>query len=284
MGWVACILSGQAGGREPTLLLPRSLRQIVRTQQYPNGDDQGRAGAEVDEMTERVGAHELMAMHIDALFTHDARGRLVRVNEPNGKPAPRFFLGRTPDGNMWRVRHDLGADVVRELEEACRGERADDALLRPPYGSTVYEEILARDAPLERVEAGPAFAFPEALDAAPEAVLVTKENVNILEPFMTPWLGDVGLCDPFLAILHEGQAVSVCGSVRITDRGYEAGVDTHPEFRGRGFAPRVVSAWARAVRAIDRIPLYSTSWNNTASRAVAAKLGLMRFGTDIHIT
>lgn len=281
---MAWILSGHAGGREPTLLLSRSVRQIVCAHNNTYADDQGRAGAEVDELMERVGARELMAMHIDALFTHDAQGRMVRVNEPNGKSAPRFFLGRTPEGNLWRVRHDLGADVVRELEDACRGERTDDALLRPPYGTTRYEEILARDAALERVEAGPAFAFPEALDAAPEAVLVTKENIDILEPFMTPWIGDVGLCDPFLAILHDGQAVSVCGSVRISDRGYEAGVDTHPEFRGRGFAPRVVSAWARAVRAIDRVPLYSTSWNNTPSRAVAAKLGLMRFGTDIHIT
>jgi len=40
-----------------------------------------------------------MRMHIDALFTHDARGRMLRVNEPMGKTAPRFFLGRTTQGN-----------------------------------------------------------------------------------------------------------------------------------------------------------------------------------------
>ena len=218
-----------------------------------------------------------MVMHIDALFTHDASGRMVRVNEPNGKPAPRFFVGRTAEGNVWRFRHDLGADVVRELEAACRSERGDGA-------ASVYEEILGRDAPVERVEAGPAYAFPAVLDAAPEAVVVTRDNADILQPYMIPWLGDVGLCDPFMAVLHEGHAVSVCGSVRITDRGYEAGVDTHPDFRGRGLAGRVVSAWAAAVRAIDRVPLYSTSWRNTASRSVAAKLGLVEFGQDLHLT
>ena len=221
-----------------------------------------------------------MDMHISALFTHDAHGRMVVVNEPNGTKAPRFFLGRTAEGNLWRFRHDLRAEVVRELEAVCRlAETADSA-----DGLPVFVEILARDAPIERVEAGPAYSFPEMLAAAPDAVLVTDRNAAILRPYMAPWLGDVGLCDPFMAILHEGHAVSVCGSVRISDRGYEAGVDTHPDFRGRGFAAHVVSAWAAAVRAIDRIPLYSTSWKNTASRAVAAKLGLVEFGQDLHVT
>ena len=38
---------------------------------------------------------ELMRLHIATLFTRDDHGRLVRVNESSGAPAPRFFLGRT---------------------------------------------------------------------------------------------------------------------------------------------------------------------------------------------
>src|SRR6266851_4539878 len=52
------------------------------------------------------------------------------------------------------------------------------------------------------------------------------------------------------------------------------------ERNGRGFAPRVTSAWAAAIRSSGRIPLYSTSWTNSASRAVARKLGLVQYAVD----
>jgi len=38
------------------------------------------------------------------------------------------------------------------------------------------------------------------------------------------------------------------------------------------------------VRALERVPLYSTSWENQASRRLAARLGLVHFGADLHIT
>jgi RimJ/RimL family protein N-acetyltransferase len=80
------------------------------------------------------------------------------------------------------------------------------------------------------------------------------------------------------------EAVSVCASVRRTGAGHEAGVETVPAHRGRGYAAQVTLAWAAAVRALGRVPLYSTSWSNERSRAVARKLGLICFGSDLHIT
>lgn len=63
---------------------------------------------------------ELMAAHALALFTHDDGARLLTVNEPSGgAPAPRLFLGRTRQGNLWRFRSDLPDVLVRELEALC---------------------------------------------------------------------------------------------------------------------------------------------------------------------
>lgn len=231
-----------------------------------------------------IGERELMRIHIDALYRHDARGRMVRVNEPMGKAAPRFFLGRTTQGNERRFRHDLEPDLARELEALCGDEAYGDELLRPPYGATNYARVLARAAPVERVWAGPAYRFPADVPVASGTVPITGENLGLVRPLFPDWLDDVAACQPFVALVVDGRAVSVCCSVRTTPVAHEAGVETHPELRGRGYAALVVSAWARAVQDLGRIPLYSTSWQNTASQAVAGKLGLVRYGTDLHIT
>jgi predicted GNAT family acetyltransferase len=88
---------------------------------------------------------------------------------------------------------------------------------------------------------------------------------------------------PCLAIVDHGRLASLCYSARNTPVAAEAGVDTLEEFRGRGYAPAVVAAWARAVRREGRVPLYSTSWDNLASRSVARKLGLVMYGADFSI-
>lgn len=227
---------------------------------------------------------ELMGMHVEALFTHDARGRMVRVNEPGGKEAPRFFLGRTAQGQVWRVRSDVDDALARELAAACAAEPPAGHPPRPSDRAAEYAALLARRAPVESTWSGPAYRFPEAMALPRDTVPVTAENAEILRPHLAPWLEDVAWGRPMVALLDQARAVAVCCSVRVTDAAHEAGVETAPGFRGRGCAPKVVAAWALAIRRMDRIPLYSTSWENAASRAVARKLGLTPFGADLHLT
>ena len=234
-------------------------------------------------MTE-IDGRSLMRLHIETLFTHDASRRMLRVNEPDGKPAPRVFIGRTAHGHELRVRDDVDADLTRVLTSVFTSEPEDDELLDPPHGSPAYVAALGRVAPVERIWAGPAFCFPSALPRASRAVHVTMENASLLHRYLPDWLGDVAFRQPFFATVIDGHAVSVCCSVRIGDVGDEAGVETTIDFRGRGHAAAAVIAWAAAVRALGRIPLYSTSWQNMASRALAQKLGLVRFGSDLHLT
>jgi hypothetical protein len=226
---------------------------------------------------------ELMRLHLEALFTQDASGRLLRVNEPEGKVAPRVFLGRTAEGSEARFRHDLPDAIVRDLESLCANEPFGDEFLTPPYGVTAYAELLARDAPVERIWTGPAYRFPGMMSLPSRAVPVTGANAEVLSPHLEDWRDDVAIRQPMLAVLVEGRAVSLCCSVRIA-AAHEAGVETAFGFRGRGYATQAVAAWAERVRSLGRIPLYSTSWQNHESQSVTRKLGLTRFGTDLHIT
>lgn len=226
----------------------------------------------------------LMRLHVAALFTLDQDGRLERVNDAGGAPAPRFFLGRTDEANEWWFRHDVNPDLVRDLEALCRllppGMGADDDLAR----AAPLVDRLSRDHHVRRTWAGPAFHFPADPGGGEGAVLVTPANAHVLRPYLESWTGDIAPGVPMAVSLDGGHAVSICASVRVTQRAHEAGVETHPDFCRRGHATRAVAAWARAVRAIERIPLYSTSWDNTPSRALARKLGLIPFGSDLHIT
>ncbi len=59
-------------------------------------------------------AKDLMRIHLETLFTQDDAGFFMTVNEPGGTEAPRFFLGRTADGNVWGVRHDVDTALVND--------------------------------------------------------------------------------------------------------------------------------------------------------------------------
>ncbi|MDX1394661.1 MAG: GNAT family N-acetyltransferase [Gemmatimonadota bacterium] len=185
---------------------------------------------------------------------------------------------------LWWFRHDLDTGLISRLDELARREpeveRLDETSLRPDP----YLEILGRVADLKRVWAGPAFHFPEEGAGGGAAVVIEVGQRDVLRRYCSEWLDDVSDCQPFVVFLDGGDAVSLCATVRRSDVAEEAGVETHPDFRGKGLAGEVTAAWAREVRRLGRIPLYSTSWTNGASIAVARKLGLIRYAATLHIT
>jgi RimJ/RimL family protein N-acetyltransferase len=228
---------------------------------------------------------ELMRIHVETLFTHDHNARIRAVNEPDGDPAPRFYLGRTSEGNLWRFHFDLPDHLVEELKSLGSDEPVVDDLRLPPRYSDAYQRLLNVHAPIQRVWSGPAFRFP---DMPPlrsrDSILISDKNAAVLSNGFEDWHSYVPYRQPFLAIVKGSRAVSVCCSVRVTSEAHEAGVETLKEFRGKGYAADVVAGWAGAVRRLDRIPMYSTSWENKASQGVARKLGLIAYGCDFHIT
>ena len=228
---------------------------------------------------------ELMELRVAALFTHDGAGRIVTNNEPEPDPgpAPRFFLGRTREGIVWRVHHDVPAATAADLERLLINEPPLADPRQSPAAIDALCEVLAAHGPVSEVEQGPAWRFPETLSAAEGAVLLGPRDSESLREHFPYTAEHLGVRQPCAAVLVDGIAVSICYSARISPRVAEAGVDTVERFRGRGYAVSVTAAWAKAVRSGGRIPLYSTSWDNLASQAVARKLGLVLYGVDLSI-
>jgi len=226
-----------------------------------------------------------MRLHLQALFTSDDLGRLVAVNVTSGPPAPRFFLGRTADGPVVAIGHGVPESTVDKLvalaSDVRPGMDAGSPLALPLQSAST---LLSADRPVTKTWAGPNYVCPPELPSAPEATQITSSNSSVLSPYLEPWLEDVAEEVPMAAVLLDGRAVSVCCSVRISAAADEAGVETHPDFRGRGHAAAAVAAWSEAVRSVGRVPLYSTSWENRASQRVAARLGLVPYGTVLHVT
>ncbi len=228
---------------------------------------------------------QLLEMQVDALFTHDVDGRMRSVNEPQGEVAPRFFFGRTSAGNLWRFRHDLPPDTVRRLDELASAEPVDDLRAEPRNWPAILA-ALRQDQQIRWIESGPAYRFPDQLPPPDNVTRITRSDLHLLRPMVADVdeiAREFEKREPRVAVVQDGAAVSLCYSARLTERAAEAGVETLEAYRGRGYAGAAVAGWALAVRAMGRIPLYSTSWDNAASQAVARKLGLVQYATDLSV-
>lgn len=241
-------------------------------------------------------ALDWMELHLLCLHHHDANGRLAGARQCGGGRSPLFHLGRTALGNLWRFRNDLDADAVRELARLT-GREGPTPWAEPPPPPERLEamrRVLERGGRSLVLWRGPAYRFPARIPEPPSPLPLREvrpggEDVLIAE--FADLAGEIGDRQPCVAALDRGQAVSVCFSSRPLEvagsprcAAAEAGVETVARHRGRGLAAAAVAAWARALRATGGEPLYSTSWDNRASRAVAGKLGLLPYGEDLHFS
>lgn len=207
-------------------------------------------------------------MHLQTMFRFGNDGRIVSTREPGAVNGPVFWLARGHNSCAWAVRRDTPDRVARELAKVAADEPLATDFRAPPIYASRYQSLIDGI-----VDTGTAFHFPASI-AEPTGVAFTNTAGALVRHF-PDWRGEeIEGRTPIAVIEHDGSAISVCCCARRSDLAAEAGLETAPAFRGRGLAARVTAAWALAVRASGRIPLYSTSWNNAASMAVAHKLGL----------
>jgi hypothetical protein len=226
----------------------------------------------------------LIETQLDVLLARDAQGRLVATRDPAARPAPRLFLGRSRDGNVWALRRDVDAATRDSIHRACSAEprlAAPRADAIPACRARALELL----APVETEYRGPAYVLPDGLPVDDRArEVVANERALWIEAF--PWLAEgFEAVAPVVIAFAGARPAAVCHSPRgRTAAAAEAGVETLEPFRGRGLATAAVACWARAVQRTGRLALYSTSWENAASQAITRRLSARIYGENWHVT
>lgn len=213
-------------------------------------------------------------LQLETLFVLDGEGRIVSTREPNATGGPAFTLVRDQRACAWAVHRNVPVERARELDELARTEQPLTELTDSPRRMNDYLACIGG-----RIDTGPVFTFPPAIAAESGVSVIT--DISRLERHFRGWtVEELPERSPILGIIEDGQAVSVCFCARRTPAAAEAGLETAPNFRGRGFGARVVAAWGRAIWDAGRLPMYSTSWNNVASLGVARRIQLVPCASD----
>lgn len=226
---------------------------------------------------------ELMELQAKALFTYDNNNFMINTNDLEGAPAPRFFLGCTPDGNVLRFRYDLPQELISKLTNLVTTEPINKNITRDTVILEKVKGILQEHEEIQKIFEGPTYKLPNGITFPSDVIKITDDNVHLLENSFDYMLSELQFWEPCFAKFVNGKAVSICFSSRIAAESHEAGVETLSDYRGKGYAAEVVAAWAADIYKINRIPTYSTSWDNTASQSVAKKLKCDLYGTDLSI-
>lgn len=233
------------------------------------------AHAQVAERRQPCDLTEFSAeLQLQTLFVLDDEGRITSTREPDPARGPRFSLIRTSTRCAWAVRSDVTDEVAARISHLVRDEPPVGDFQREPVHAERYISILGG-----RIQAGPAFTFPERIPLPGDVAPI--DDIGPLVRHFRGWsAGEIPGRMPIVAVIERGNAISVCFCARRSPSAAEAGVETAEQFRGGGLGSRVTSAWALAVRATGRVPIYSTSWSNTASLGVARKLALQVCAND----
>ena len=217
-------------------------------------------------------------LQLRTLYRLNRDGRIAGKPHPEPAPGPLFCIIRGKQGCAWAARADVPRPLADELDRLARQEPPASDFRDPPLHAERYLSLVEGT-----VDSGPAFTFPKRIPRPHGTVFI--EDVRPLDRHFSGWsASEVPYRTPIVAVVEDGYAVSACFCARRTDEAAEAGVETAPPFRGLGLGPQVAAGWALAIRASGRVPLYSTSWSNDASLALARKLGLDMYASNWSIS
>ena len=228
------------------------------------------------------------------MFVLSPAGRIERCGPPDGGPGPRVMIAGCAGGSVAAVHAEMpdadAAEIVALVE--AWPVWCDPSVTPSGLGAVVG--VLERRAPARSVVPGVMFSLPRLGDPPGEIVRGDSEAgarllAAIARDGVPPALREAGFLGvedfwaPWSVALVDGEIAAMAFAARLGPAGAEVGVYSFPAFRGRGLAGAVTAAWSRLEGLGDRALFYSTQMSNTASRRVAAGLGLARIGASVWI-
>ena len=247
------------------------------------------SGAEGDDL-------RLLQLDIETSFVLSGSERIERENDPDRSSGPRLSFVGCPQGNIARVRHDVGDQVALSLLAIAADEppwRDFDVL---PQCLEKLIDLLSCDQPVVTIVPGVIYRLPNGLRYEHLAKIVRGDSVEGEQ--MLAQLADRGLpqsmldagfrgigdfWEPWCVALADGEIASIAFAARLGPVGAEAGVYTFPGFRAQGFAAAVTASWSSLPSLDGRALFYSTARSNRPSQRVAARLGLRLIGASVRI-
>ncbi len=227
----------------------------------------------------------LLRQRIELRYRLDAAGRLVGENlpeDPADRNAPSLYACLGADLLVYAFRHDVSAERV-EHATAVLEALADALFESPDQFADAGEAIAATWGEGAALRAGPIYRVPRGLPQDPDVVLVAAAQSDALARSFPHTHAHLAALAPCAARLVDGNAVSICRTVRRSRFALEAGVDTVEAHRGRGYGAGVVAAWAEQAWQAGQVPCFSMDWSNEASLNLARRLGMMAIGAEFSL-
>ncbi|WP_129663978.1 GNAT family N-acetyltransferase [Phytoactinopolyspora endophytica] len=222
---------------------------------------------------------ELLQIEMETLWDMNSDGRI---------PGSHYLvIGATGSARRVAVGAGVPDMLADELTDLVLSETEPCASGRPPASLARCQGLLEDAFGAVERSSGPSYLIPSGVGFAATADMVLSGSAQV-EAVRDAHPGDwdvdewdqllAGNLGPWAMATHQGQVIAMCNTPAQTARGAEAGVWTHPDFRGQGHAAAVTAQWATLMAPSGRRLLYSTSATNQSSQRVAARLGLRPIG------
>ena len=210
---------------------------------------------------------------MDYLFTYE-NGKMSQINEPWGctTNAPLLFIGVT---NQGQILYRFG-----KLADSIFIQKAETLLLKKILDISIYLSELKSNRFCQEV----CFYYPTKINSSTtNCRLLTTKDSSLLSLTFKDEVEELETAQPFIGYFLNGQIVSICRSVRKGKNGEEAGIETLPSHRRRGFAQSVLNCWISEVQKKNLTPFYSANIDNLASLNLAQKTGFIMYAKTIEI-